>query len=224
MDDSIYRLLRSEFLNSPATKPHVPQFVVTNIDSEGMWQYLKGFHTGGGAYAARREHIASEFSPLITALVDGGSPSDTVVNDVLTRYDGAGVHDVWQKALARREQDPEGAITAARTLLEEVCKHILEDAGEAYDEKADLPKLYSQASKLLHLAPSQHTEDVFKRILGGCHTVVENLGSLRNKISDAHGGGRKRVKPSERHAALAVNLAGTMATFLIDTWNAKQKI
>ena len=93
---------------------------------------------------------------------------------------------------------------------------------EAYDDKSDLPKLYSQASKLLQLAPSQHTEDVFKRILGGCHTVVENLGSLRNKISDAHGSGRRRVKPSERHAALVVNLAGTMATFLIDTWNSRQ--
>ena len=222
MDDATYRLLRSEFLNNPATKRHVPQFVVTNIDSDGMWQYLKGFHTGGGAYAARREHIAGEFSPLIATLVDSGTPSDALVNETLTRYDGAGVFEVWKKALARRTRDPEGAITAARTLLEEVCKHILDDANEAYDDKSDLPKLYSQASKLLQLAPSQHTEDVFKRILGGCHTVVENLGSLRNKISDAHGSGRRRVKPSELHAALAVNLAGTMATFLIDTWNSRQ--
>ena len=84
-----------------------------------------------------------------------------------------------------------------------------------------MPKLYSEVSRLMSLAPSQHTEEVFKRILGGCQTVVENLGGLRNKISDAHGGGRRRVKPSERHAALAVNLSGSMAMFLIETWNAR---
>ncbi|WP_334364405.1 abortive infection family protein [Bradyrhizobium sp. AZCC 1578] len=49
-------------------------------------------------------------------------------------------------------------------------------------------------------------------------SVVEGLGSLRNKIGDAHGQGGKPVRPSARHAAqLAVNLAGAMATFL-DTW------
>jgi hypothetical protein len=46
---------------------------------------------------------------------------------------------------------------------------------------------------------------------------------LRNKIGDAHGKGGKPVKPSPRHAALAVNLAGTMATFLVETWLAKKE-
>ena len=73
----------------------------------------------------------------------------------------------------------------------------------------------------MNLAPSQHSEEVFKKILGGCQSVVENLGGLRNKISDAPAGGRKRVKPAERHAALAVNLAGSMAMFLIETWESR---
>ena len=33
-----------------------------------------------------------------------------------------------------------------------------------------------------------------------------------------HGKGRLPVKPKARHAELAVNLAGTMAMFLISTW------
>jgi hypothetical protein len=53
--------------------------------------------------------------------------------------------------------------------------------------------------------------------LGGCTSVVEGLGALRNKVGDAHGQGKRPVRVSPRHAHLAVNLAGTMATFLIET-------
>jgi hypothetical protein len=61
-------------------------------------------------------------------------------------------------------------------------------------------------------------EPLFKRILGGCTSVVEGLGSLRNKLSDSHGKGKTGYKPLPRHAELAVNLSGAMATFLVATW------
>ncbi|MDV2966788.1 abortive infection family protein [Nitratireductor aquimarinus] len=218
LDDAEFQLLRSEFLYDPNTRNLLPKFVRDNLNGDGVWAYLKDFHTGSGAYAARRKHVAAQFEPILDFLSKNGAPADAEVTASLDRYDEEGVSNAWQKALNRRKADPEGAITAARTLLEEVCKHILEDAGETPNEKWDLPKLYSAASNNMNLAPSQHTEDVFKRILGGCQNVVENLGGLRNKISDAHGGGRRRVKPSDRHAALAVNLAGSMAQFLIETW------
>jgi hypothetical protein len=47
--------------------------------------------------------------------------------------------------------------------------------------------------------------------------VVEGLGALRNKLRDAHGKGKKAARPSPRHAELAVNLAGAMATFIVST-------
>ena len=88
----------------------------------------------------------------------------------------------------------------------------------------DLPKLYGLTAELLNLSPSQHTEQIFKQILGGCKSVVEGLGALRNKLSDAHGKGKKAPKPSPRHAELAVNLAGAMATFIVSTWEAQTKV
>jgi len=103
--------------------------------------------------------------------------------------------------------DPEGAITASRALLETVCKHILDDLSLSYDDSAELPKLYGITAEALTIAPSQHTEKVFKQILGGCTSVIEGLGALRNRLGDAHGGGRLRAKPAARHAQLAVNLA-----------------
>lgn len=47
----------------------------------------------------------------------------------LSSIDSERVKRLWTKALERRVSDPDGAITAARTLLESVCKHILDDRG-----------------------------------------------------------------------------------------------
>jgi hypothetical protein len=47
---------------------------------------------------------------------------------------------------------------------------------------------------------------------------VEGLGSVRNRLGDAHGQGKKAVRPAPRHAELAVNLAGVMVIFLVRTW------
>jgi hypothetical protein len=151
-----------------------------------------------------------------------GSPADDAISQALADFDPDTVHARWTQALDRRDTDPAGAITLARTLLEDVCKWIIVEAGETFEEKDDLPVLYRQLAKILNLAPDGHTEPVFKQILGSCQSVVESLGSLRNKISDAHSPGPKRVKPAARHAQLAVNLSGTMATFLVSTWEVRK--
>lgn len=90
-----------------------------------------------------------------------------------------------------------------------------------YDDSFELPKLYKITAKSLNLAPELHTNLIFKQILSGCFSVVEGLGSLRNKHSDAHGINSKKLKPSSLHAELTVNLSCTMSKFLLDTfqWN-----
>jgi hypothetical protein len=159
---------------------------------------------------------------IVEAAATGVQPADELISQTLISFDEDGVHQAWQKALTRRTDDPEGAITAAKTLLETVCKHIVDKAGGSYGDNDDLPKLYHTAAEHLNLAPSQHTEQVFKTILGNCHSVVSNLAGLRNKLGDSHGQGKRYIKPSPRHAELAVNLAGSVATFLISTWNTRK--
>jgi hypothetical protein len=148
----------------------------------------------------------------------GVQPAEELISERLKSFDESGVHHAWQKALDRRLTDPEGAITVAKTLVETVCKHIIDNAGGSYGENDDLPKLYATTAEHLNLAPSQHTEIVFKSILGNCQSVVGNLAGLRNRLGDAHGQGKRPVKPLPRHAELAVNLAGSMAMFLVSTW------
>ncbi|MER8435422.1 hypothetical protein NKH36_18895 [Mesorhizobium sp. M1312] len=44
-------------------------------------------------------------------------PADSTISNSLASFDESGVHTIWQRALGRRESDPEGALTLARTLF-----------------------------------------------------------------------------------------------------------
>jgi len=215
-----YQDLRSDLMGDSVLRPLLPEFVRTCRDLNHFWGYIKSVSP---KWAPRRQYVRNSFTPLFDHLEGANrAPVDALASDILQKFDAPGVHTVWEKALARRHTDPDGAITTARTLLESVCKRILDETGETYSDKDDMPALYRAVAIKLQIAPSQHTEDAFKRILGGATSVVEGLGSLRNKIGDAHGQGGKPVRPTARHAQLAVNLAGAMATFLVDTWAARK--
>lgn len=218
--DGDYEGLRRELLNNSLTKGGLPRFVHTCRNLFQFWQFIKYKF---GTYVERREYLWGEFRPLLEALESRpNTPVQPSDEQILSKLSGEAVQTVWHRALERRVSDAEGAITSARALLETVCKHILDDVSVPYDDNSDLPKLYRLTSEALNIAPSQHTEQVFKQILGGCTSVVEGLGALRNRLGDAHGGGKKRVKPAPRHAQLAVNLAGAMTSFLVATWEARK--
>lgn len=203
-----FKLARRRLMEDPASKRLLPEFVRFSNDAASVRSALSSVASGAGSWALRRGHVIEAFNPLLNFLESGGGAADATITDGLDVYDAPAVQAFWAKALDRRTMDPDGAVTAASTLLEEVCKHIIEDSGGVWDKKWTMPKLYAEASTVLKLAPSQHQEEVFKTILGNCQSVVQSIGSLRNKGGDAHAGGRSRVPFKPRHAALTVNLAG----------------
>lgn len=220
-DEAEYTRLRQVVLSDGVLELLAPRFIRTCRSLGQFWQFIKNKY---GTYAERRTYLWDEFRPMLDTLERGGpTPSDAVVTNTLEKFDAAHVQAAWSKALDRRSSDPEGAITIARTLLESVCKHILEEGSVPYDDSPDISKLYKQTAEHLNLAPSQHTESVFKQILGGCTAVVEGLGALRNRLSDSHGKGKVGVKPAPRHAELAVNLAGALAVYLLATKQARDE-
>lgn len=212
-----YTLLRSYFMETKNTREALPSWVIDQRDLSQFWHFIKhSFRT----YANRREFIYAEFSALFTHLESFDTyPIKDIVSDVLLKFDPENIHRIWSKALERKNKDPDGAITIARTLLESVCKHILDTLAIEYDDKKiELPKLYKETALSLKLDTTQHEETIFKIILGGCSAIVNGLGSLRNQLGDSHGKSKTtKTKPSTRHSELAVNLAGSMALFLIRT-------
>lgn len=220
MDEDRYVDLRRKLVRDPRIGSRMPQFVRDCRDAGQLWAFLSARLPNDTA--ARLNFVWAAFRPLIDEIEFAGSPVERHVSHTLAELDFAVVTNAWERALARRQEDPAGAITAARTLLESVCKHILDDFDLTYNNRTELPKLYFQVSEALNIAPTQHSEDLFKRILGGCSSVVEGLGALRNSLGDAHGSGRRAVRPAERHAQLAVDLAGAVAVFLLQTAEARK--
>ena len=106
-------------------------------------------------------------------------------------------------------------------LKESFMKGVSVESKIEYDDSLDLAELYKMSAKILNMAPEAHQEQIFKQILNGVKSVVVGLGSLRNKLGDAHGKSSKSYKPKERHIELAVNLSGSVALFLYKTFKAQ---
>lgn len=145
-----------------------------------------------------------------------------VLEGSLKKVDSTSVRADWEKARSRAEEDPDGAITSARSLIESVCKYIGEELGVKVSDDEEMPALFGVISEPLGLCPKQYSEKEFKKILGGVWSIVNGLASLRNGLGDAHGRGKRFVKPLPRHAEFAVNMAGTLSSFLIKSLERKQ--
>jgi hypothetical protein len=218
-DTGDYGRIRHDLMKDPLARDRLPRFVHSCRTLSEFWSFIKPKFP---SYQERRQFIASEFDPLLAKLEAAtGNPAVDSSSEILTAVDSQHVQEAWRKAMDRRVSDPDGAITMARSLLETVCKFVLEKTGVPYNDTFDLPKLYRKVSEQLKLAPSQHSEPIVKQILGGCTSAVEGLGAFRNRDGDAHGKGKHQVQPKPRHAALAVNLAGSLAAFLVETWEAR---
>lgn len=216
-DNDAYAKIRKLLIENKSISHLLPKWINSSRTIDQFWSFIKArFST----YLERREFLWKEFEELLTHLEKNvKSPlSELIV------FDEAHIHVLWEKAIERKESDPEAAITSARTLIESVLKYILDDQSIIYNDGADLPVLYKEVAKYLNLAPELHNEGIFKQILGGVTSVVTGLGALRNKLGDAHGKSKTNVKPSVRHSELAVNLAGSMAVFLFKSYSEKKNL
>ena len=61
-------------------------------------------------------------------------------------------------------------------------------------------------------------KDIDKRInmlLSGLEKIITSISQMRNKESDAHGVGSKRINISEHHARLLLNASILMSDFIL---------
>lgn len=218
-DDITYKKLRKELIDKDEIKSLLPDFIFTARTVEQFWQFIKRKFDN---YSDRRVFIWGEFTSILDYLetAQNGLVNESL-SSTLVKFNQDYINLEWKKAMERKSTDPEAAITTARTLIETTCKFILDELDVQYEDDLELPKLYKITAEKLNLAPDQHTEQIFKQILSGCQSVINGLGALRNKLSDSHGKKTISAKPFPRHAELAVNLAGTMTTFLLETYQQK---
>ncbi len=130
-----------------------------------------------------------------------------------SRYDA--IYSDWEKATSRLDSDRDGAVTAARSMLETMCKTVLTELDVPHEDSWDLPKLYHTVASNLGIAPTQHTDSLFKSVFGASQTIVTRVGEMRNKLGDAHGKANLSRPVPRYHAELAVNLSGSICCFLV---------
>lgn len=181
-----YQELRTELLLQ--VPDHAPPFLATYRSLDELYREI---HDRYLHFHQRRDFVHVAFEPLFRFLDSKVSlPCDKQDAEILGLANSIYVRQAWQTASRRKFTDPDGAITAARTLIESVCKHILDSRSVTYGDQ-DLPELYTLTAKALGIAPGQTGDKVMKQILGGCQAIVEGVGALRNRLGDAHGKERK---------------------------------
>lgn len=207
-----YTALRKGLMEEPALKGLTPAFLEECNDLQEFKTFMAQYST----YAQRRQFIDDEFQPLLSWLEgEDQNPNAEVLARILNRLKSAKLRMAWRKAFDRAEHDPDGAITAARSYLESVCKAILDSLGVDYKDNQDLPALYRLVAKNLGLVADKKTDESLKRVFADCQDVVNQLSNIRNRSGDAHGKGGSAISPDPYLAQFAVNLAGSVATLLI---------
>src|SRR5258708_3227399 len=81
--------------------------------------------------------------------------------------------------------NPALAFDLAKTLIESVCKTLLQDRGKPAGDEAELSPLFRETLANLRLMPDTHSgstevRNSLKKTLGGLHTVVQGICELRN--------------------------------------------
>jgi hypothetical protein len=220
-----YSFLRKKLIKIDNLKKELPEWVGTCRNGSEFWDFIKKELP---TYQARRAFIKKSLDESFLYLEETLDSSqfalDQLLDQSMSIFNSEELQKQCQKAISRRISDPEGAMTLARTMLETVCKHILDELDIDYqcDKELTLQKLYSFVAKHLKLSPDQQTEKEFKKILEGLSKVVDGLTIIRGLTSDAHGTGRKKYKIAEWHSVLAINSAFTLIIFLADTFKEKQ--
>jgi len=112
------------------------------------------------------------------------------------------------------------AFDLAKTLVESVCRAVLDERSVTFDEADDLPKLFKTASNHLPFLPASAsdaaaTRKSLARTLNGLSTAIQGICELRNQCGFAsHGAGAPRPAMEAVQALLAAEAADTIVGFL----------
>ena len=131
----------------------------------------------------------------------------------VTAIDRRYITDISERAMKDiSDGNYDSAITKSRTLVEEVFCYVIEKKGV---ESGDMGKLYNQVKQIYNMHQDKDVDKRINGLLSGLEKILSAIAEMRNKASDSHGVGAKRINISDYHARLFVNSAMTMADFVL---------
>jgi hypothetical protein len=175
----------------------------------------KSFHIERVSNGLGASMSAKKKTEEIDGEIETRHPLDVSIRERMVRPAYKKHKAMWDKANDRLLDDPEGAITAARALLETTCKGILRELNVPFTNKSDLLKLYGDASRALGMAPGAQVDPSLRAVFSSTFQIVQAVAEIRNRYGDAHGRLNSGVQPSQADAELAVHLSGAVSCFLV---------
>ena len=118
------------------------------------------------------------------------------------------------------ENVPDFAFDLSKTLVESVCKTVLEDIGQPANPKWEVHELLKETTNRLNLLPRNHpnpgkTRGSVQKTIRGMLQTIQGLCELRNDYGMAsHGRDVFSARLDLRQATLAAQAADTIVTFL----------
>lgn len=117
----------------------------------------------------------------------------------------------------------DSAITKCRTLIEEVFCYVIELRDEQPSEKGDIGTLYKQVKSLYGMHADKAMNTRVNTLLSGLEKIISAIAEMRNKGSDAHGLGSKRISIDEHHARLFLNASVALSDFILTVGEKNKK-
>lgn len=150
--------------------------------------------------------------PIGSTLTIEAPKIKTIDREYIKSISSRALDDVEQK-------NYDSAITKSRTLLEETFCYVIELKDNIPSDSGDIAKLYKQVRELYNMHIDTNTDKRIKTLLSGLNSIVSAIAEMRNKDSDAHGVGARRINIDEHHARLFVNASMTMSDFILSVAN-----
>lgn len=207
-----------------------PDLLTYLFTKERFSKVLSG-HGANEINTAYNQIISTILEKINGVLFFGGNELATVGNQFIVRSIGTEINvqapkikaidREYIKSIASRaiedvkQNNFDSAITKSRTLLEEVFCYAIEKKGDTPSDGGDITKLFKQVKTLYNMHTDPNTDKRIKTLLSGLNSIVSAIAEMRNKDSDAHGVGSKRISIDKHHARLVVNSAMTMADFIL---------
>jgi len=135
---------------------------------------------------------------------------------VIKVIDSEYIKSLSERALEDIEKgNYDSSITKCRTLLEEVFCYVIELKKEIPSDSGDISSLYNQVKGLYNMHQNKDIDKRINMLLSGLEKIITSISQMRNKESDAHGVGSKRINISEHHARLLLNASIMMSDFIL---------
>ncbi len=150
------------------------------------------------------------------------SNADFVMHGAREAMEGSLAH-IEQQVKAIEEavaKNPSLTFDLAKTLIESMCKAVLDEHSVDYSKNDDLPKLFKLATRKLSFLPFTASDGVevdksLKKTLSGLNTAVLGICELRNQCGFAsHGSGTAKPALEKIQAMLAAEAADAIVGFL----------